>query len=102
MSWTTVFGSMVSGNGVDMFGIDGDLVRGRMRWDVRPVHDAAGSQSEVVLRCVESFDHGSYVVRGLYKLEPLFEYGIDVGLQLVILEGVKRQAEQLSPSQAAR
>jgi hypothetical protein len=102
MSWTTVFGSVINGTSVDMFGIDGDLVRGRMRWDVRPVKDGVGSQSEVILRCVESFDRSSYVVRGLYKLEPLFEYGIDVGLQLVILRGVKQQAEQLSPSTAHR
>ena len=36
------------------------------------------------------------------KLEPLFQYGVDVGLELVILRGVKQQAEQLSPSTAAR
>jgi hypothetical protein len=42
------------------------------------------------------------VVRELYKLEPLFQYGIDVGLQLVILRGIKQQAEQLTPSTAAR
>jgi hypothetical protein len=103
MSWTTTFGVMPSGNGIDMFGLDGDLARARMRWDVRAVKDGSGAPlTEIVLRCVESFDKGSYVVRGLYKLEPLFEYGIDVGLQLVILQGVKWQAERLTPSQAAR
>jgi hypothetical protein len=103
MSWTTTWGVFGQAASVDMFGLDGDLTRGRMRWDVRPLHDApGGAQAEVVLRCVESFDHSSLVVRQLYRLEPLFEYGIDVGLQLVILRGIKQQAEQLSPSTAAR
>ena len=59
-------------------------------------------QSEIVLRAMVDYDHGSVVVRELYKLEPLFQYGIDVGLQLVILRGIKQQAEQMSPSTAAR
>ena len=85
-----------------MFGLDGDLPRARMRWDVRPTTSDGQPQSEVVLRAMVDYDHGSVVVRELYKLEPLFQYGIDVGLQLVILRGVKQQAEQLSPSTAAR
>ena len=48
-------------------------------------------QSEIVLRAVVDYDHGSVVVRELYKLEPLFQYGIDVGLQLVILRGVSNK-----------
>jgi hypothetical protein len=85
-----------------MFGLDGDLTRARMRWDVRPLTNAGPMRAEVVLRAMVDYDHGSVVVRELYKLEPLFQYGIDVGLQLVILRGVKQQAEQLSPSTAAR
>lgn len=102
MSWTTTWGVFANAAAVDMFGLDGDLTRARMRWDVRPLKDAGVMQSEVVLRAMVDYDHGSVVVRELYKLEPLFQYGIDVGLQLVILRGVKQQAEQLSPSTAAR
>jgi ribosome-associated toxin RatA of RatAB toxin-antitoxin module len=99
MSWTTAWGVFANANSVDMFGLDGDLYRARMRWDFRALNP---NQSEIVLRSVVDYDHGSVVVRELYKLEPLFQYGIDVGLQLVILRGVRQQAEQLSPSQAAR
>jgi len=102
MSWTTTWGVFANATAVDMFGLDGDLTRARMRWDVRPLKDAGAMQSEVVLRAMVDYDHGSVVVRELYKLEPLFQYGIDVGLQLVILRGIKQQAEQLSPSTAAR
>ncbi len=102
MSWTTTWGVFSNATAVDMFGLDGDLTRARMRWDVRPLTDGGPMRSEIVLRAMVDYDHGSVVVRELYKLEPLFQYGIDVGLQLVILRGVKQQAEQLSPSTAAR
>ena len=102
MSWTTTWGVFANASAIDMFGLDGDLTRSRMRWDVRPLVGAGAMQSEVVLRALVDYDHGSVVVRELYKLEPLFQYGIDVGLELVILRGVKQQAEQLSPSTAAR
>ena len=102
MSWTTTWGVFANASAVDMFGLDGDLTRARMRWDVRPLANALPVQSEIVLRAMVDYDHGSVVVRELYKLEPLFQYGIDVGLQLVILRGIKQQAEQLSPSTAAR
>ena len=103
MSWTTTWGVFANATAVDMFGLDGDLTRARMRWDVRALPASAmPMQSEIVLRAMVDYDHGSVVVRELYKLEPLFQYGIDVGLQLVILRGIKQQAEQLSPSTAAR
>jgi hypothetical protein len=102
MSWATTWGVFANGSAADMFGLDGDLTRARMRWDVRPLANAGAMQSEIVLRAMVDYDHGSVVVRELYKLEPLFQYGIDVGLQLVILRGIKQQAEQLSPSTAAR
>jgi ribosome-associated toxin RatA of RatAB toxin-antitoxin module len=101
MSWTTTWGVFANATAVDMFGLDGDLNRARMRWDIRPLANAAPMQSEIVLRAMVDYDHGSVVVRELYKLEPLFQYGIDVGLQMVILRGVKQQAE-LTPSTAAR
>jgi hypothetical protein len=103
MSWNTTWGVFANATAVDMFGLDGDLTRGRMRWDVRPLPASAmPMQSEIVLRAMVDYDHGSVVVRELYKLEPLFQYGIDVGLQLVILRGIRARAEQMSPSTAAR
>jgi hypothetical protein len=102
MSWSTTWGVFANANAVDMFGLDGDLSRARMRWDIRPITINGQPHSEVVLRAMVDYDHGSVVVRELYKLEPLFQYGIDVGLQLVILRGIKQQAEQLTPSTAAR
>jgi hypothetical protein len=102
MSWTTTWGVFSNATSVDMFGLAGDLTRSRMRWDVRPLANAGAMQSEIVLRAMVDYDHGSVVVRELYKMEPLFQYGIDVGMQLVILRGIKQQAEQLSPSTAAR
>ncbi len=102
MSWDTVWGVFANASAIDMFGLDGDLQRARMRWDIRPLKDAGTAQAEIVLRAMVDYDRGSVVVRELYKLEPLFQYGIDVGLVLVILRGVRMQAEQLSPSTAAR
>ncbi|MDB4968493.1 MAG: hypothetical protein JWN44_4182 [Myxococcales bacterium] len=102
MSWTTTWGVFANATSVDMFGLDGDLYRARMRWDMRPLTNAGTMQTEIVLRSVVDYDHGSLVVRELYKTEPLFQYGIDVGMQLVILRGVRQQAEQLTPSQATR
>ena len=70
-----------------------DLRGARMRWDVMP---GRGAESQVVLRSSQQFDRASLIIRQLYKLEPLFEYGINVGLQLVFLRGVKTRAEQQS------
>lgn len=102
MSWTTTWGVFASAAAVDMFGLDGDLVRSRIRWDIRQLRDAGPLQAEIVVRAMINYDQGSVVVRELYKLEPLFQYGIDLGLVLVVLRGVRMQAEQLSPSTAAR
>jgi hypothetical protein len=102
MTWATTWGVFANATAVDLFGLDGDLTRARLRWDVRPLTNAGALHSEVVLRAMVNYDQGSVVVRELYKLEPLFQYGIDVGMVLVILRGVKAQAEQLSPSTAAR
>ena len=42
------------------------------------------------------------VIRQLYKLEPFFEYGVNVGMQLVVLRGLKTKAEQLVATNSAR
>jgi hypothetical protein len=41
------------------------------------------------------------LLRQLYKLEPLFEYGITVGLTLVVFQSVKQQAERTAPAVVA-
>lgn len=95
LNFHTLFGARSSGSSVDMYGVEGDLRGARMRWDVMP---GRGATSQVVLRSSQQFDRASLVIRQLYKLEPLFEYGINVGLQLVILLGVKNKAEQAPPA----
>lgn len=92
MSFRTIYGVRRGPAAVDMLGLEGDLRGGRMRWDVRP---GQGGMAQLVLRTNQAFDRASTIIRQLYKLEPLFEYGVDVGLQLVILRGVKARAEQL-------
>jgi hypothetical protein len=78
---------------VDLFAVSGDLHGGRLRIDARPI-DA--SHSELIVRMNQRFDQGSIVVRQLYKLEPLFEHGVDVGLGLLYLEGLRNRGEELS------
>ncbi|MFI5290453.1 MAG: SRPBCC family protein [Polyangia bacterium] len=96
--WTTTYAYRSSASSVDLFGIGGDLHGARLRWDVRP----SGAASQLVLRAIMHFDQGSMVVRELYKLEPYFEYGVDVGLELLMIQGVRARAEQLSRSSANR
>ena len=91
LNFHTLFGARTAGNSVDMYGVEGDLRGARMRWDVSA---GRGGMSQVVLRSSQQFDRASLVIRQLYKLEPLFEYGINVGLQLVLLLGIKNKAEQ--------
>ncbi len=95
MSWETTWGVATSPGAIDLFGLDGDQQGGRARFDVRPLPSGA---AEIVLRAVQNFAHGSIVIDQLYKLEPLFEYGVDVGLQLVILRGIETRALELASS----
>jgi|GEM_PF-2130635 len=92
VSWTTAYAYRNDLTSADMFALSGDLKGGRLRWDVRSL----GTRTEVVLRLMQHYDAGSIVVRQLYKLEPFFEYGINVGLGLVLLEGVRSRAEEQS------
>lgn len=92
VSWTTAYAYRSDLGSSDMFALSGDLRGGRLRWDVRSL----GTRTEVVLRLMQRYDAGSIVVKQLYKLEPFFEYGINVGLGLVLLEGVRTHAEELS------
>jgi hypothetical protein len=102
VSWTSTFGVRADAKSVDLFGLAGDLKGGRMRWDVRQIASNATAQTEIVLRTVMRYDVGSLIIRQLYKLEPFFEYGINVGLGLVLLEGARGRAETLTRSQATR
>ncbi len=90
MTWATYFGVRQSGGGVDLFGLDGDLRGARLRFDLRP---DAGAQ-QLILRGQLSYDRSSVVMRELFKIEPLFEDGVNVGLSYVILRGVKGAAEK--------
>jgi ribosome-associated toxin RatA of RatAB toxin-antitoxin module len=97
LSFRTSYGTRTfanpSGGTIDMMGISGDLKGSRMRWDVTP---GRGAASQVLLRSSLQFDRGSIIMRQIYKAEPLFEYGVNVGLQLVILRGIKLRSEQHS------
>ena len=64
-----------------------------MRWDLVPT-SAGGTQ--IVLRSSLQYDRASLIMRQLYKLEPLMEYGVNVGMQLVILEAIRTRAERTS------
>jgi hypothetical protein len=99
MTFTTTYAYRSTPTAVDLFAVAGDLHGGRIRVDARPI-DAA--HAELILRLNQRFDQGSLVVRQLYKLEPLFEHGVDVGLGLLYLEGLRSRGEALSVSQVQR
>ena len=92
MSWTTYFGTRPSGGGVDLFGLEGDLRGARLRFDMRP----DGAVHQLILRAQLAYDRSSMVMRELFKIEPLFEDGVNVGLSYVIMRGVKVAAEKRS------
>lgn len=92
MSWKTVFGMRKAKGAVDMMGLSGDMRGARLRWDVRT--DSSG-HTELVMRTNQAFERTSLLLRQLYKAEPLFEYGVNVGLDLPVVLGVKGRAEQL-------
>lgn len=93
MSWTTKWIFRQTGSAVDLLGVDGDLRGARLRWNVVP--EAAGAQ--LILRVAAAdFQNGSTLLREVYKLEPYLEYGFDVALDLLLLQSVRRRAEQLA------
>jgi hypothetical protein len=99
ITWTTTWASRAESAAVDMFAVSGDLYGSRLRWDVRA---RTAQKAELVLRAIQDFSKGSMVVRQLYKLEPLFEYGIDVGMNLLLVRAVREKAEQLTANRATR
>jgi hypothetical protein len=93
MSWNTRFGVRPDKGVVDLFGLDGDLRGGHIRFDVRP--DSADHQTQqIILRGQLSYDHSSFVMRELFKVEPLFEAGVNIGLTFVLLRAVKNEVER--------
>lgn len=99
LSFKTRYGARSYGSSVDMLGIAGDLAGARLRFDLSASQpEPAASQpaqanSQLVLRAAQQYDKGSLIIRQLYKLEPLFEYGVNVGLQLLLLRSLKLRAE---------
>jgi hypothetical protein len=95
MSWDTRFGVRPDKGGVDLFALEGDLRGGRIRFDVRP--DSADHQvQQIILRGQLAYDHSSLVMRELFKVEPLFEDGVNIGLTFVLLRAVKNEVERKS------
>jgi hypothetical protein len=99
LEWTTGFAYRSAGDAADQVGLSGDLRGAHLRWDVRRLSE---NRTELVLRAVARYDAGSMVVRQLYKLEPFFEYGINLGMSLVLLEGVRTHAEELTRQHAQK
>jgi hypothetical protein len=99
MTWDTTFWVRAAQNAVDCYGASGDLRGARLRWDARPLPDG---HTELTLRASQAFDKESVIMRQLYKLEPLFEYGVNVGLDLVVMRAIKDRAEQLTMQEANR
>lgn len=91
MTWTTGYGVRTDPRSVDLFALSGDLGGGRLRLDGREL----GERTELVFRSNQQYHRTSVVLRQLYKLEPLFEQGMSVGMHLVVLEAIKRRAEAL-------
>jgi hypothetical protein len=59
-----------------------------MRWDV-----VDGAPNQLVLRTHQAYERGNLILRQLYRLEPLFEHGVSIGLALVMIDGVRARAE---------
>jgi hypothetical protein len=97
LSWDTYFGVRAAPNGnpggnnvgVDLFGLQGDLSASRMRFDLVP----DGTLQQIVLRGQLAYDRSSTVMRQLFRLEPLFEDGVNVGLTFIILRAVRAHLE---------
>ncbi|HNG00004.1 MAG TPA: hypothetical protein PK493_22090, partial [Pseudomonadota bacterium] len=75
----------------DMLGFSGDLRGARMRIDLRL---SPTQKTLMVFRSSVAYDRASLLIRQLYKLEPLFEYGVNVGLSLVYLRGLSDQTRR--------
>ena len=91
LSFSSVFGVRREPTVMDMMGLRGELRGARLRWDIR----TTGSESQVVLRTMPVYSQSSILLRQLYRLEPYFQCGVDVGLSLLLVDGVHKLAETL-------
>lgn len=89
------------GYSVDMLAVSGELLGSRLRWDIQssPSTGEAGAAagSKLILRGQHQFERSSLILRQLYRIEPLMEYGVNLSLYLILLQGVRGIAER-SPS----
>lgn len=92
LSFRTLYGVRTVGSSIDMLGLSGDLRGSRLRFDVGSIP----GPTQIVFRTSQQYDRASILIRQLYKMEPLLEFGINVGLQMVLLVGVQNRAEQLA------
>jgi hypothetical protein len=90
MSWTSIFGVRPSNGGVDLFCLDGDLRGGRLRFDLHP----DGKLQQIILRAQLAYDRSNVVMRQLFKIEPMFEDGVNVGMTFVVLRAVRAEVER--------
>jgi len=98
MNWKSRWEYRLAGSSVDIVALDGDLRGGHLRWDVS--RDRSG-HCLLILRAMEDFQNGSFLLRQVYKLEPFLEYGFDVALNLLLLQSVRHHAEQLSSASSS-
>lgn len=153
-SFHTRYALRTLGYSVDFFGIAGDLLGSRLRWDILssprpeppPVVDGSAAaatsaapathpnptaamapppaspqptaslspatavqpppatagpppaSSKLILRGQQQLDRASLVLRQLYRIEPLMEYGVNLSLYLVLLQSVRGLAERSQPT----
>lgn len=86
------------GYSVDMLAIAGELLGSRLRWDIQSApalgDGAAPTGSRLILRGQHQFERSSLILRQLYRIEPLMEYGVNLSLYLILLQGVRGLAER--------
>jgi ribosome-associated toxin RatA of RatAB toxin-antitoxin module len=75
---------------VDVVAVEGDIKRGRWRWELHPL-DAA--RTLPVHYAYSDVRESSWVTRKLVEKEPLFEHGIVIASGTVALTAMKARAE---------
>ncbi|MCC7386927.1 MAG: SRPBCC family protein [Deltaproteobacteria bacterium] len=74
---------------VDVVAVDGDVKRGRWRWELVPF----GAKTLPVHYAYSDIGETSFFVRQLIARQPLFEHGIVVAASTVAIIGMKARAE---------
>lgn len=91
-SWETRYAIRPREGGVGLYAVGGDLQGSQLQLDARPDRDGA----RVTLRTDEHYGRSSVVFRGIFRREPLFEHGVNVGMGMVLLRGVIAKARAAS------